>query len=304
MLHIIYRSYGGENLKGRPEYYSKLLALISMLQSLSRLGSPCEVIYLNDGPIPADRTAVMANSGEIVAGENLGSTGSMRAALLIPEQRGWASSDLVWFAEDDHLYLPDAFTGLVEASEAFPDAEYFGLYASIGRRAPEGTIVPDWAHVPAGWSEGPAVPVDGHTWRRGLSTTSTFGARVGAVRADRKMMNLVMRLGGAWDHTTCLMYQGYAPSSWKLLASHYGTGDIGPRWRVQSVLVRGGLNLWQFLRLRSGVKPRILAAPEPALATHLESEHMAAGSDWSSVARNCLAWGREKELIASPALVN
>ncbi len=27
MLHVVYRSYGGENAKGRPPFYSKLLAL-------------------------------------------------------------------------------------------------------------------------------------------------------------------------------------------------------------------------------------------------------------------------------------
>ena len=58
MLHVVYRSYGGENAKGRPPYYSKLLALTSMVRAAELAGEHVHLVFLNDGTIPADRLAV------------------------------------------------------------------------------------------------------------------------------------------------------------------------------------------------------------------------------------------------------
>ena len=39
-MHIVYRIYGGENLKGRPPYYSKRTSLASALLAASRASRP------------------------------------------------------------------------------------------------------------------------------------------------------------------------------------------------------------------------------------------------------------------------
>jgi hypothetical protein len=300
MLHVVYRSYGGENLKGRPPYYTKLLSLLSLIRALSRIDQPYEIIFLNDGPIPADRLAVMRRCGEVVSREGLGGAGSMRAALRIVAERPWPDSDLVWLAEDDHLYRSNAFQGLLAAANVCPEADYFALYASIGGRAPEGGSWPAWAHVPRNWRPLPAISVNRHPWRRALSTTSTFAARAGALRADRAMMEVVMRLGGAWDHTTCLMYQGHTPSSWKTLHYHYGE-DATPKWKALSVVVRIALSAWQFLRRLRGAPRRVIIAPDPPLSTHVESGHLAAGTDWAAVTRSCAAWAKQSGAGPVPA---
>jgi len=47
-----------------------------------------------------------------------------------------------------------------------------------------------------------------------VSTTSTFGVRLGVLREDRTLLRLVPYSGGSWDHTTCLTVQGRQPFAW------------------------------------------------------------------------------------------
>jgi hypothetical protein len=66
MLHVVYRSYGGENAKSRPPFYSKLLALASLLCALEEADGAIEVLFINDGPVPIDRLELMRSKGEVV----------------------------------------------------------------------------------------------------------------------------------------------------------------------------------------------------------------------------------------------
>lgn len=117
MLHLIYRAYGGENKKGRPVFYSKLLAVASLVRALRQLEPGiAEAIFICDGPMPADRLAVMESAGEVLRRSNLGQKGSMQASLALPLDRKWPAADLVWFAEDDYLYQPHAFQNLLAAA--------------------------------------------------------------------------------------------------------------------------------------------------------------------------------------------
>lgn len=301
MLHIIVRSYAGENKKERPHYYSKSLALASLVRSAQELphGS-AEIVFCNDGPMPAERTRFMERFGEVVARTDRGLKCSLLTALDLPRERGWAPGDMVWFAEDDYLYHPSAFRALVAAGEAFPSASYFGLYALIGSRLPNGAEYPETHRIPARWQSSEPVLVDGHPWRKGLSTTSTFGARVKAIADDRRMTRLAMRSGSDWDHTTCLMYQGHQPYSLTSLV-----GALVERERYGGRLRRAGifagriaLGVYQALRSRRAGASRVLMAADPPLITHLETEHMAAGKDWTAVALETQAWLNSEEVQA------
>ncbi len=293
MLHVIYRSYGGENRKGRPTYYSKLLALASMVRSFGQMRSqPAELIFLNDGPIPADRLLLMENTGEVVSRSDLGLHGSLRAGLEIATSRGWAGDDLVWFSEDDYLYLPSALSELIAAATAFPHASYFGLYALVGSRMPNGAAFEETMRVPSEWVASDRRIVNGHPWCRALSTTSTFGARVDAISEDRRMTQIAMRSGGSFDHTTCLMYQGFSPYPITSLTEPFRSSAVPKSWlRRAGVLgVRSGLNAYQAIRIMGRAERRLLVASDPALITHLESAYMALGTDWTSVAAETRSW--------------
>jgi hypothetical protein len=290
VLHIISRSYAGENKKGRPDYYSKRLSLISLIQAFQQLKpGTAELIFINDGPIPEDRLTLMKASGEVLMRSKLGMRGSLQAILELPTLRPWPEDDLVWFAEDDYLYQPNAFVDLLAAVEAFPQATYFGLYALIGMRQPNGTLFDDVLRMPRGWSDSEVTLVNGHPWRRALSTTSTFGARVKALREDHMIMKRAMYSGGAYDHSTCLMYQGFMPYPAKSLLQSLRDGATGGGFARRAAIcgVRMALNAYSMMRVLKPSRHRILVAPEPALISHLETEHMAVGTNWEALAAQC-----------------
>jgi hypothetical protein len=298
MLHIVYRSYGGENTKGRPAYYSKLLALRSLLRARAQVSSPVEILYLNDGPIPADRLSVMERSGEVIARANLGNKGSLRTAYALPAERGWAHDDLVWFAEDDYLYRPDSLSGLIAGAEVWPEADYFCMYASFGSRGSgpalsEGSPMHTETWVPPSWHDSEARLAQAQPWRRALFATSTFGGRVRALIEDERLLNIAMVAGRAFDSTTCLLYQGYLPFPWRLIRE-----PLRESFTAKSFVLAGArlavdaYHLW-----RKGPK-RLLVAPEPASITHLEAAYLALGTDWTAVARDCDRWAAESSLDA------
>lgn len=288
MLHVIYRSYGGENTKGRPEYYSKRLCLASFVRAAAQIPSDLEIIYLNDGPIPEDCLELMRGTGEILTGDHMGLRLSMKTALALPAQRGWAPGDLVWFAEDDYLYLPEALLELRAACQTFDDAGYFGLYALIGNIEPNGEPSED-DRIPARLSE-EERQVNGRRWRRALSTTSTFGARVAAIAEDRAMMAAAMACGGAFDHTTCLAYQGYRPYPLSHLTKAFKNGGGGLWRRAAVAAARAGFNLYFELYWLSTSGPKTLVAPDPALVTHVQTANLAKGTHWNLLAHDTQEW--------------
>jgi len=249
-----------------------------------------ELIYLNDGPIPADRLRVMRETGEVIAKSRLGNSGSLRAAFSLPTERAWNPDDLVWFAEDDYLYLPNALADLVAAKEAYTNADYFSLYALIGNRLPNGSPSED-KRVPENWQSDSPRKIKGSIWRKALSTTSTFGARVRTVKEDRGMMLAAMRCGGAFDHSTCLAYQGFTPYPlWFLAQGVWGaTRPIPVARSLAASLVRAGFNVYAAARSMKR-SPRFLVASDPALITHLESAFLADGVDWAAVAADTQLW--------------
>jgi hypothetical protein len=294
-LHVVYRSYGRSNAKDRPPFFSKLLALASLVRSAEEARQPVDLIFLNDGPIPEDLLALMEAVGEVVSRSRLGLRRSYQAGLALPLERGWPDEDLVWLAEDDYLYQARALGDFLAAAAAIPQAAYFALYASIGHRPPEGGKQPDYAPVPARWHDSVPVSVNGHPWRRGLSATSTFGVRMDALREDHGVLALTSYSGGAWDHATCLMYQGLQPFPWRSLGRDLvlagGGGVVQRAKRCAIVPVKAVFNGWSYTRIRRG---RLLYAADPALTTHLESGHLALGTDWAVVARECTVWAAER----------
>src|SRR5215213_752023 len=128
-LRAVYRSYGGENTKKRPAYYSKLMALLSFVRTASAVPD-IDIVFVNDGPIPSDRLDVMHRFGRAIqiSERPHGMRASYRFALALADLEDWADDDLVSFHEDDYLYTADAFPALAEAASRLTQASYFSLY--------------------------------------------------------------------------------------------------------------------------------------------------------------------------------
>jgi hypothetical protein len=291
-LHVVYRSTGSENSKRRPAFYDKLLALESLLRAVDVLDVPYELIFLNDGPVPAERVRRMKTAGEIIPVTCGSNRSSYRRALRLPRERGWLRHDLVWFSEDDYLYTPRALAAVVSAASQMSGADYFAVYSTL---CFEQTATRQSPRVRPKDQDGNAATTS-VTWSPAASTTSTFGARIGAVVDDERLLRAAPFTGGAWDHSTCLAYQGYRPFAIRELAGGDppGAGRRSPRARARRLLLpltRGALNVAALAR--SEKDRRTLIASCPDLATHLEEGELAPGHEWAEEAGRVWDWAAE-----------
>jgi hypothetical protein len=302
-LRAIYRSTASENGKPRPPFFSKLLSLASFLRAVEELGQPVDILFLNDGGIPPDRLRVMEAAGEVgwlpqtdlhrrlLYRDQTGPGGggmarSYLGSMAAVERKGWPDEDVVYLVEDDYLHAPDALRCLLDGAAAIPEASYIALYATI-----------DWARTRT-------LPVhsDGYGWHTAISTTSTFAARVGALRIDR----WIHRLGyfGCLDPGQDIgyAYQGIRSYPWStLLGSVFGRGAYGSGsvlGRSKRAAVQGLMNA---LAIKSSFAPHLLVAPVPAAATHLHFPYLAPGVDWERIAEETFVWARERGIPVTPA---
>lgn len=290
-LHVIYRSTGRENRKPRPAYYSKHASLLSFLRAREACAEPGDLVFLNGGPIAAERLAVMEATGAVEAHDDLELYESYWAALRVVEERPWSPGDLVYFAEDDYLYRRDALASLVEAARVIPEADYMAPYATVGREMPNGEPLRPGLRCPRDRRAG-VWRIGGSEWRPGTSHTSSFAVRAGALRADLRLHRIAVRCSGTWDHALALAYQGRAPYGPLELFDELADRGRAPLARRAKVTAwRISLTALALARLRSG---RLLVAPRPALVTHLEDGVMAVGTDWAAEHEAALRWGTSR----------
>jgi hypothetical protein len=292
-LYVVCRSVGSENAKNRPEFYSKTLALASLLRAAENVDIPTRLIFANDGPIPAARLAMMSRAGEVLPIRCGSNRSSYRLVLRLPRVRGWAPDDLVWFAEDDYLYAADAFSGVLAAAEKMPEADYFAAYSELRFDDAATRRSPAIAARTRAADDDEATQVGRVRWYRAVSTTSTFGAWVHTITADERLLRAAPFVGGAFDHATCMAYQGYRPFDRSQLGGEpVDDGQLNPARQLARTValtgLRSALNVVALARPEH--RRRVLVAPDPDLATHLEAGLLAPGTDWATEAAAVESW--------------
>lgn len=262
--HLVCRSSPGENRKGRPWFYSKAGALASLLNAVTEL-PPGDRIFVNDGEMPEPRASRIAAAGEVIELGGVGNARSYRACIALVDSRVWDDDDVVYFAEDDYLYLEDAFARLVEAVEALPESSYFTLYDH-----------PDYYRSRSQTRfmarHRSARAVGDIRWREVRSTCLTYAARVGALRSD------------SWAHYLCT--RGPTPDDFPLwsIVEDAGCFPLHRLLKASPAPYGQSLAKHNLARLTRGKSRHRLYAPTPSLVTHVEDAMLAPGRDWSLVA--------------------
>jgi hypothetical protein len=266
-FHVLYRTTGHENSKLRPGFYSKRIALLSFASTLSRVSAVGDVYFLCDGPVQDDQLRMMRSIGSIVTLPGLGNSGSYRRALaMFREASDWDDDDLVYFAEDDYLYQPDALFEIVKAAAAVPRASFFTPYDHPDYYALAAHLRYSRLHSRERWR------VESQTWRSVRMTTMTFAARVGPMRTAAVIHELGSR--------------GPYPRDWDIWSALVTVSPqylVAKATRYTEVLVTRSMirRAPEWLR-----RTDLLVAPRPSLATHLEQPFLARGVDWHEVARS------------------
>jgi hypothetical protein len=138
----------------------------------------------------------------------------------------------------------------------------------------------------------------GRLWVNIASTTSTFCARIGALRQDLPIFwqCMVPFRKRFLDHETCLLYQGHVPyRGLELLTGLPDDYVASARGVVRAVFLvpfRIALNI----RARRQKDPHYLYAVTPNLTTHLEEGVMNQDQDWPAEAAKVAAWAQEQQL--------
>lgn len=297
-VHLVLRSYGGENLKRRTSYYSKLLALTSFVRAASRLPD-AEVIFLNDGPVPPLHLELMERFGrvETIPGAPVGMRASYWRAVTLPARHPeWSDSDLLSLNEDDYLFRPDAFTKLAAAADELPEASYFSVYGT--RPDYNEPTVRQAYSLPHDWHPVPDHETTRGTWFNQPGITSTFIGRVGAFRQDRWVFRHCMYpfRKRFLDHETCLIYQGVIPyRGWDLLTGLPGDFRPGVRGVVRTAFLvpfRVALDAHALLRHDR----HLLFCLSPNEATHMDLPVISPDHDWLEEATTMAAWAENRGL--------
>ncbi|MDQ6811927.1 MAG: hypothetical protein M3Z95_08530 [Actinomycetota bacterium] len=273
-LHVIHRAAAGGG-KRRPEFFSKRVALLSLLRTARACRPPPAITFLNDGEIDPQRLGLMEDAGDVVALSGIGNSPSYRRVLALVDALEADPDDLVFLAEDDYVYVEDALSALLEAAQSVRAADYFTLHdhPNYQRRG--------------GGHRGPSHELAGRSWFSVDNATMSFAARVGRLRADL----WIHWLGAQQDfpHDEGIWGAIFARRGFRL-AGAMARVDLVPWDRL--VLQRAGG------RLVRRSEPPVMVCPVPTLATHGEVTDVAAGVDWRAEVGAIEAWAREAGLAA------
>ncbi|WP_432519582.1 hypothetical protein [Kineococcus sp. SYSU DK006] len=301
MLHVVYRSHGGENAKGRPAWYSKPLALASFLRAVESAGEPVDVLFLNDGPLPHPLLTAMRASGRVRAITGGTNRASYLAGLRLAVRSGFDDDDVVLLAEDDYLWRPDALRSLL-ATAAQRRAEYWAPYGTGTHDDVDGRTRAE--RLPRTGRGETQVPADVVRWVPHASTTSTFAVRVGALRQDHRLLVLCCLSGGDFDHTSFLAVRGVPRFGLRDLLVHHPGTSASPLVRAaRAAYLTATRSAVDLASLRRPAHRRRLAAADPALCTHMEDGWLApapAGAPdyWEELAASTRRWAAAHPVLS------
>lgn len=311
-LRILYRHYGGDNTKPRPSYYSKMLALASLLRAVEVLDEEPELVFINDQVRPGPILSLMESRGEVVPAKGGSDARSYRFMLDREVARPAPADTFLWFSEDDYLYRPDALRHLSRGVTAVPGADYLTMYgsraldaeASAGRRR-----IVERGRAGAA-DDVAAISVDDVQWFRAAACTSTFGTHLGTLREDLRLLRLTSVSGGAWDTTTNLALGGFLPFTGPELRADLLPGRSAPVADWPRSIARGAVRLVVTARsLRRPSRRRTLFGTDPELISHMEIDQLrsrfpgserSAATDWDTIAKETTAWAEERGIDVQP----
>lgn len=208
---------------------------------------PCEYEELFRSSFDEDELEIVRLDGR----GNL-STFSLQLDLLTRQ----TEAELVYFAEDDYFYLPDALAKMVTFARAHPDADFVTPYDH-----------PDSYNESSRYEKHRVMAFGDRHWRTATSTCLTFLAfRRSLISAEPTFRTYCK---GNMD---CPV--------WLALTEKAGLADLRVHWhdtfRLKTWLKTWRWGLFQILFRRS----YRLWSPVPSVATHMESPCLAPVIDW------------------------
>lgn len=192
-----------------------------------------------------------------LGGEGNGATFIRQVDILSAQ----AVAELVYFAEDDYLYLPRSLERTVNFMRRHPDADFVTPYDHADFHA-------KFVHR----FRGPEILEDGVRWRTVASTCLTFMARRKAVAESAPVFKTYNTNPDLAIWMALTKKRVCNPWSWirSLGDGLYFPASHALAWRYA----------WRQILFG---KTRTLWSPTPSLITHMESTGLALGLDWQGI---------------------
>ena len=255
-------------ISGRPIFgFTNKLALVQLsLESLKRaLGNLKPKIWflLDNCPLAYEahiHTGFTNYSYDIICleGEGNGATFRRQIELLSTQ----SEADLVYFAEDDYLYLNGALEQGVAFLRKHPEAEFLTLYDHADYYT---------KHVHKIRSQ--HITMNQHTWREVASTCLTFMARRETLMQTTKVFQTFATGNSDLGIWLALTKRGVInPCAF--------IRSMGDGLFVNASHALAWHHAWKHIVCG---KRRKLWAPLPSLATHMESSGLSPGVDWKNI---------------------
>jgi Glycosyl transferase family 2 len=264
-LAICYRIYPG--LSGNPIFgFKEKLALLRLnletfRESLGNLRVKIWVLLDNCTPPYAEllKKIFPETDMEVIrlAGEGNGATFRRQVDILSAQ----TDSDLVYFAEDDYLYLPGSLQRTVEFMVANPDADFATLYGH-----------PDSSNKFTHRFRSEEIARDNTRWRKVVSTCLTFMARKQALVESTGVFKTFSQNPDLAIWMALTKIRVCNPWSWvrSIGDGLFFSASHALAWRYAGYQILFG-------------KRRTLWSPMPTLATHMETNGLAPGVDWQGI---------------------
>lgn len=184
-------------------------------------------------------------------------TFTMQLDLLL----GQRIAPVVYFAEDDYLYLPETFAMMVQFLQSSEDVDFISPYDHLDCYRLALHDRPKCLRVYAG-----------RHWRTAASTCLTFLTRKKTLEQTAEVFRSYS--GRNFDASIWLSLTKGAPLRPDSLIKYLASESLSAR-----VVVKAWIHCWK--QILFGQK-RMLWIPIPGLATHLDAQSLSPGTDWES----------------------
>lgn len=263
-LAVCWRVYPG--ISKSPVFFAddkyKLAALSFRSFVRSASGLRIKYIVLLDGCPPAFErifsSLIPAADLELIHTAGAGNLATFQRQLDILSTQ--TDAELVYFAEDDYLYRPDAFPSMVRFMQENADAEFITPYDHHDH----------YTH-PIHRQPGMTRNAEGMLWKTVVSTTLTFLTRRSTLLETKPVFETYCK-----GNTDCSM--------WILLTRTFSIGDAIRFYFTDKTCFFILKKAMKFgFRVFQRGKQYQLWCPVPAVGTHLEKGLQAPGVDWQQV---------------------
>jgi hypothetical protein len=168
-------------------------------------------------------------------------------------------SDLVYFAEDDYVYLPNQFRMMLEFLLAYEDVDFISPYDHLDCYNREIHRFPKWVRVQGN-----------HHWRTAASTCLTFLTRKRTLKRKRYIFRTY-----PWRNHDCSLWLSLTKLSLFDPVAFLRLAVREPLFA--KMIAKAWLYGWPQIFFGKRMK---LWVPVPALATHLDIDALSPSIDW------------------------